>query len=112
MRELRHDFRRIYHVAYDEVPTDEATDLVCTLPDGSLYVSAVDPSRRWGEARTLAADVLDAIAHLTWAMAYDHEKVPHPPTLTRPADVQARERAKESQARARRVLETSDWVEV
>lgn len=112
MRELRHDFRHHYHVAYEDVPTDEAIDLIGMLPDGSRYVSATDPTRTWDRARHDTADVVDAIWFLTWAMAYDHEKMPEPMRVVRPMDVAIRKRQRERSRRAREILESTRWVEV
>ena len=97
---------------YDDVEADEAIDLIATLPDGALYVAAMDPSRSWSERRTLAADVVDALYWLTWALAIKHDEVPEPPRVTRPADVlRQRERA-ERRKRATRALRTANREEV
>ncbi|MBR3318769.1 MAG: hypothetical protein IKG21_13215 [Atopobiaceae bacterium] len=112
MRELRHDFRTCYHVAYDDVPVAEAIDLIRSLPDGSLYVAATEPERAWSELKQRTADVVDAIWLLVWANSMDHEKMPEPQRVTRPKDVAARQRQRERQRRAREVLENTEWVEV
>ena len=51
LRDLRHDFRAYYHVAYEDVPVAEAVDLIATLPDGSRVASALSPSRAWSPER-------------------------------------------------------------
>lgn len=112
MRELRHDFRRIYHVAYDAVPTDEAIDLIKTLPDGSAYVSATDLGRSWGAERHRHADLLDAIRELTWALAIDHEAIPEPPTVMRPKDVLARMEAAARREEVSKRLKEAEWEEM
>ncbi len=112
MRELRHDFRAVYGTSYDSVPTDEAIDLIKTLPDGSLYVCATEPLRSWTPERHRFADVVDAINHLTWAAYYNHDKVPYPPTTVRPADVAAREAQRKRRKRAIDKLNNTRWTEV
>lgn len=94
------------------MPTDEAIDLVATLPDGSRYVAATEPLRAWSEARTLAADVRDDVMWLTWALALDREQVPYPPRVDRPADVAARRADERRRMRARAVLEGAPREEV
>ncbi len=112
MRELRHDFRHYYRVAYDDVPTGEAIDLIETLPDGSLYAAATDFLRSWGPEQNRHADMLDAIHELTWALAIDHESMPEPPKVVRPKDVMARVESFAAAKRARSVLESGDWEEM
>lgn len=112
MRELRHDFRRLYHTSYDEVPTAEAIDLIRTLPDGSSYVRATDFARSWGVERHRHADLLDAVRELTWAMAMDHERMPEPPRVVRPSDVVSRVETIRRATAARHELEHGSWEDV
>ncbi len=107
MRELRHDFRAVYHVAYDDVPTDEAIDLIETLPDGSLYVAATFPERAWSEERQLATDVCDTLWWLIWATAMDHEKAAEPPRTPRPEDLVRQAAGAERRRSARERLENA-----
>ena len=92
---------------YDDVGADEALDLIATLPDGALYVAVTDPRRSWSERRTLAADVVDALYWLTWALAMKKDEVPEPPRVTRPADVLMREAREQRRKRAVRILRRS-----
>lgn len=92
--------------------TSEAIDLIRMLPDGSRYVVRTDPERSWGEARQRTADVVDAISHLTWAIAYDHDKMAEPPRVTRPRDMMARVRAMRAAAQAKAELESGTWEEM
>lgn len=110
--ELRHDFRRYYGCRYDDVPNEEAVDLVRMLPDGSRYVASRWPERSWPPERHRAADLLDAVKEIAWALVYDREKVPSPPTVVRPADAVARQRDAARAARARRAVESESWEEM
>lgn len=97
---------------YEDVPTDEAIDLIHMLPDGSRWVARRFPLREWDAQRHRFADVLDAIKELTWALAYDREKVPDPPTVTRPRDVLARAVERERARSVRERLEQTGWEEL
>ena len=92
---------------YEDVDVDEAIDLIATLPDGSLYVAATNPARSWSERRTLAADVVDAVMWLTWALAMDHEKVTEPPKIIRPVDTLRIAAKEQRRKRAVRILRTA-----
>ena len=59
--ELRYDFRAVYGVAYDEVETSEAIDLVRTLPDGCMTVSKLQPARAWTRERHAMCDLMDTL---------------------------------------------------
>lgn len=109
MRELRHDFRRYYGVSYDDVPTEEAVDLIETLPAGSLYVMATDPARSWSELREASADVQDALTQSAFAVRGIDPNLA--PRVTRPRDVMARiEAASAARETSRRIRETK-WEE-
>ncbi|WP_165247471.1 hypothetical protein [Adlercreutzia sp. ZJ141] len=109
MRELRHDFRRVYGVSYDEVPTDEAIDLVLTLPPGSLYVRVTRPQDSWPEWRHAAADIQDEL----WRIAYAQAGVKsNPPQTFRPADIVENARARASVRKAVDVIGSTEWEEV
>ena len=95
------------------MPTEEAIDLIRTLPNGSSYVASVDPLRSWSDERNRNADVLDAIMTVAWALgAYDRTAHPEPPKVTRPRDLAIRrQRAQESRA-ARSRIENGEWEEM
>jgi hypothetical protein len=90
----------------------EAIDLIGMLPDGSRWVAATHPERSWTPERQLVADVLDAIAPISWALALDREKVPEPIMVTRPRDLIERMRARERAQEAKRKLESETWEEM
>lgn len=110
VRELRHDFRSAYRVAYEEVPVDEAIDLILTLPRGSLWRSAQLEFGEWDEARENAADVVDAIWALISLLSSAHT-TEGSPTVTRPGDLRERKAALERARRARERIEGTTWEE-
>lgn len=89
------------------------------LPDGSRYVRATDPARAWAREDHRAADVVDAVQLLCWGMGvYDRKRVPEPPHVTRPAEMESMRRARErsseaarSSRSARDVIEGTEWEE-
>lgn len=96
-------------MSYDDVPTDEAIDLVRTLPPGSRYVAATDPLGSWPDERHRSADVVDALMVVAWALgAY---KADEPPRVVRPRDAWAREVAAGRARAARAQVEDGDWEE-
>lgn len=106
---LRHDFRRVYGCSYDEVPIDEAIDLIATLPDGSRYVSAVDPARSWPRWRHAIADLQDE----EWAIVAALRGVPadKAPRVMRPADAARQMVALDKARKARKRIEETEWEE-
>ncbi len=94
------------------MPTSEAIDLIATLPDGSRYVTSRFPTRAWSETRDLMADVCDAISFLTWALAIDHDAMPEPPRVARPADMARQAADARRHRKAREVLESARREEV
>ena len=112
LRELRHDFRHYYGCRYDDVPTDEAIDLIRSLPDGSRWVARTDPLRAWSAERHREADLLDAVSVLVWRFALDKETVPEPPKVVRPRDMAARMREAANNRRVRQELESGGWEEM
>ena len=103
LRELRHDFRRYYHVGFDDVEPEEAVDLIATLPPGSMFVSAIHPELSWSPERSAIADLQDTL------FAVFGFKDVH---VTRPADVIARRKAKENARRVKQTIENTQWEEV
>lgn len=112
MPQLRRDFRRVYHVGYDDVAPEEALDLIAGLPDGSEYVASRDPARSWTEGRRSSADVVDAVREVAWALgAYDRTACPMPPRVTRPEQVVARVEESRRARAARERIRGGDWEE-
>ena len=110
MRELRHDFRATYHVAYEDVPVEEAIDLIETLPAGSLWRSSQLEFGEWDEARENAAGVVDAVWSLIHLIVSGTTE--GSPRVTRPDDMRAR-RADADRARAvRERLRDTRWEDV
>lgn len=109
MRELRHDFRATYHVAYDDVPTREAIDLVLTLPPGSMWRRALRPEDGWDDARYMLANAVDLLNLINWRLANCPGEAP--PRVERPGDRQKREQASRKVSRVRRILEETVWEE-
>lgn len=117
MRELRHDFRAVYGVSYDDVPAGEAVDLVLTLPAGSLYRASLDPHAAWSGTEARLADLEDNQARMM--QLYATGSTEGAPRLPRPWDARdaaAREAAQErARAKARDVkrrIEETEWREV
>lgn len=111
MRELRHDFRAVYHVAYDDVPAGEAIDLIETLPPGSMYVAAMDPWRAWTDERRTLADINDAIRACLRRLSGDRSAIQFP-SSRRPED-EARAKAEHERAReTRKRIDETRWEAV
>lgn len=106
MRELRHDFRAVYHVAYDDVPAGEAIDLIETLPLGSAYMAATDPCAAWTDERRALADIKDAVRACLRRLSGDRSAIRFP-SSERPEDG-ARARVELARVRetCRRINET------
>ena len=102
---LRHDFRAVYGCSYDEVPVEEAIDLIRTLPDGCEYVASVDPARSWTGMRHAIADIEDILYR-----AYFTSK-DGPPHVIRPAEMVEMQRKKQRARSVRRQLEDTEWEE-
>ena len=107
MRLLRHDFRRWYGCSYDEVPAEEAVDLVLTLPRGSLYRASLRPFGEWTEEREAAADIQDSVARLAQLVAKGTTE--GAPTVVRPSDLEARAAASRRARDVRRRIEGTNW---
>lgn len=111
MRELRHDFRAIYSVAYDDVPTDEAIDLVLTLPWGSAYLRAQNPVYAWNQDQYQMANVMDALSVINWRlMGCPSRYKPEP--VERPGDKAMRLAAAKKAKDAARRIESTRWEAV
>lgn len=107
---LHHDFRVYYHTAYEDVPTDEAIDLIRTLPAGSLYKQAVSIVESWSESDYFHANVLDCLRIINWRLAGCPDK---PPLLIqRPAEIEAQKQAKKKAKATKRKIETTNWKSI
>lgn len=93
------------------MPTDEAIDLVLTLPRGSLWRSAQLEFGEWDEAREGVADVVDAIWALISLLSVART-TEGAPRVTRPSDLRERKAARERAARVREAIGKTRWVEV
>lgn len=111
MRELRHDFRARYGASYDDVPTDEAIDLVLSLPPGSAYRASLDPDDAWDEALCQMANVLDLLLIVNWRLMGCPEQY-RPEPVPRPGDAKRRAEAARRAASAREKIEGIEWEEV
>lgn len=101
-------------MAWDDVPPDEAYDLMRTLPDGALSVARVHPERAWCERHRDLRDLTDAL----WAVAMwngggvNRSEATAAMRTGRPEDA-ARQRAAATKARSvRDVIEHTEWEEV
>jgi len=98
-------------VRYEDVPADEAIDLIESLPDGARWVAATYPLRSWALERHLAANVVDALGLIAYRIgAFDGAA--EPPRVTRPRDVAARAEDAERARRVRSEVESDGWEEM
>ena len=97
---------------YDDVPTDEAIDLVESLPDGSAWAARTDPLRSWSAERHRDADLLDAVEVLVWYVALDKARTPDPPRVVRPIDRLRRAMEAERARAAREEIGSDGWEEM
>lgn len=111
LRELRHDFRAVYHISYDEVPACEAVDLITTLPPGSMYVSATNPYGTWTEERRALADIHDAIIACLRRLGGDRSTIQFP-ISSRPEDKVRAKMERERVSSARRRIDDTRWEAV
>ena len=111
MRELRHDFRSVYHVAYEDVGVGEAIDLILTLPRGSMWRSSQMEFGEWDETREGLADVVDSIWALISLLA-SARPTAGAPSVTRPDDLRERKAARERAASVRERIRSTTWEEV
>lgn len=96
---------------------DECLDLVRGLPDGSLYVSAVAPSRSWTEPRQLAYDVMDMMSDIWQARCgvdeNRRERLPRPwDADVAKARADYMQRQMDEAEKAREVIENTKWEAV
>lgn len=109
-RELRHDFRAIYHVAYEDVDTVEAIDLIHTLPQGSAYRGAAHVEDSWTCEQHALADIEDWVRTVSWQLAHFPEQE-QPTHKTRPYELVARSETSGKSRRANEILKNTKWGE-
>lgn len=97
-------------MAYEDVPLDEAIDLVLTLPRGSLWRSAQVEFGEWDDAREGVADVVDAIWALISLMS-TARTTEGAPRVARPSDMRDRKAARKRAASVRERIENTTWTE-
>ena len=91
------------------MPTDEAIDLVLTLPAGSLWRASLRPEDAWGDRDYMLANAVDLLNLINWRLAMCPGSAPE--RLERPGDRQKREQAARKVSRVRRILEETKWEE-
>lgn len=111
MRELRHDFRRVYGCRYEDVDPEEAIDLIMTLPRGSLWRSAQIEYGEWDDAKESSADVVDAISRLT-SLLSSAGSTEGAQLVVRPEMLRERKKALERAKSTRKRIAETDWEEV
>lgn len=100
----------MYGCSYDEVPADEAIDLIMSLPPGSAYKAALSPDLAWSADQHRLADVLDVLLVVNWRlMGCPAEYKPSP--VERPGDAERRQRARARSRSAAEKIEKTKWKE-
>lgn len=109
VKELRHDFRALYHCCYDDVGISEAVDLILTLPRGSAYIKATHPEFSFTEVEEGVADLRDEMRDIAFFLRGISEPAPH---VLRPKDFIAQQKAKKRSEEARKRLLETKWEAV
>lgn len=91
------------------MPTDEAVDLVMTLPRGSLWRSSRRPYGEWTEAEELAANVVDAINRLIQLYATGSTEGAR--RTVRPHTLEAADAERDRAKRAKEKIMNTAWEE-
>lgn len=110
MRELRHDFRAIYHVCYDEVEPGECVDLILTLPRGCAYRNAVIEFGELTDEQDLALSLMDLVQRLIHLMCTGTTE--GAPRAMRPEDMRERKRRAAASRDVRDKIENTNWEDV
>ena len=97
-------------MTYDDVPTDEAIDLIATLPDGSLFAAALSPYRAWSDETEQRAQIVDEIERMLTLYATGTTEGAQ--RVTRPWMVEERKRVRERTKRAVDRLNSNRWKDV
>lgn len=111
MRELRHDFRRVYGCRYDDVDPEEAVDLILTLPRGAMWRASQLEYGEWDDAKDSAADIVDAISRLI-SLLSSAGTTEGAQLVVRPAMLRERKAAVERARETRRTIAETRWEEV
>lgn len=115
MRALRHDFRVVYGISYDDVPTDEAIDLIQTLPPDALVRSEEAGEEQWTRLDHRLADILDYLQVINSRLASLANPAIDFTPMERPGDRKRREaeagRRRERARRTRAKMESTEWEE-
>lgn len=111
MRELRADFRRSFHVGYDDVSVSEALSLASTLRDGSEYLAALDIHRAWTHEEQMLADINDTIERFL-RMKSSAGTTEGARTVPRPWDAADQAAELDRAKRVRDRIEDTEWEEV
>lgn len=90
--------------------TDEAIDLILTLPRGSMWRSAQVEHGEWTDEQELFAQVQDRIYQLIKFMASGSTE--GAPRIPRPHDMRERDRAAKKARETRRRLDETEWEEM
>lgn len=111
MRELRHDFRAFYGCRYDDCDPAEAIDLIATLPNGSLFLAALNPRQAWSDELNAMYDLFDSLWKFIW-MKSEKGTTEGAPQAERPwyAAERSKRRARAHGVRER--LENTRWEDV
>lgn len=108
MQAIRHDFRHYYHVAYEDVPLDEAVDLLLELGPGTRYRAALSPMDAWSVDRELLAQAVDKLdLRLLQASGNLDKHV----RVTRPIDAYLRKQEAARRESVRNTIKNTKWVD-
>ncbi len=91
------------------MPTDEAIDLVLTLPSGSLWRSSRRKYGEWTEAEELAANVVDSINRLI--QLYATGSTEGAQRTVRPQTLEAADAERDRAMRAKERIMNTAWEE-
>lgn len=97
-------------MAYDDVPNDEAVDLVMMLPPGTRYRARISAEDAWSVDRELLAQLIDKV-DLRIAQAAGNIEKCHT-RVTRPVDVERRVEDARRRAKVREQIKNTKWVAV
>lgn len=90
------------------MPTDEAIDLILSLPAGSLFRAALNPVNAWTEDQHRGALTVDLLTIINWRLMGcppEHK----PDLIERPGDAERKALAKKRAQEARKKIENTKW---
>lgn len=86
----------------------ECLDLVDGLPDGSAYVRATCPERRWSESRVLTTEIKDLLIKIGLALGIPDDRRQ---VIERPWDeLLQRLREEEGARRAKEAMQAGEYI--